>query len=100
MVFISVEGHLLEPNSLLKPILVCRRPKLISFVLEALKIPGRHLVRLPIKLRLEFGGHPANSLPSRIDPFAQYHPDWGLDFADEWERGLLVHPLEDLGRER
>ena len=95
-----MEGHLLETNPLLKPLLVRRRPKLISFVLEALKIPGRHLVRLAIKLRLEFGGHPAHSPPSRIDSFAQYHPYWGLDFADEWERGLLVHPLEDLGRER
>ena len=72
--FILVEGHALEANPLLKPRWVCRWSQLVSFVLEVLKLPGRHLVRLSVELCLELGGHPAYSLPLRIDSFAQHHP--------------------------
>ena len=72
--FISVEGHALEANPLLKPRWVRRWSQLVSFVLEVLKLPGRHLVRLSVELCLELGGHPAYSPPSRIDSFAQHHP--------------------------
>ena len=72
--FISVEVHALEANPLLKPRLVRRWSQLVSFVLEVLKLPGRHLVRLSVELCLELGGHPTYSPPSRIDSFAQHHP--------------------------
>ena len=72
--FISVEGHALEANPLLKPRWVRRWSQLVPFVLEVLKLPGRHLVRLSVELCLELGGHPAYSPPSRIDSFAQHHP--------------------------
>ena len=74
MIFFPVKDHLLETNPLLEPLLVCGWPQLVSFVHEALELSGRHLVRLAIKLRLEFGGHPTYPPPSRIDPLAQYHP--------------------------
>ena len=100
MIFFSMKDHFLETNPLLKPLLVCGWPQLVSFVHEALELSSRHLVRLAIKLRLEFGGHPAYPPPSRIDPLAQYHPQWGLGFAYEWGRGRLAHPLDDLWRKR
>ena len=100
VIFISVEGHALEANPLLEPLWVRRWSQLVSFVLEVLKLPGGYLVRLSVELRLELGGHPAYPPPSRMDSFAQHHPEWGLDFSYQWERGLLVHHLADLGRKR
>ena len=72
--FISVEGHVLEANPLLKPFLVRRWSQFVSSFLEILELFGRHLVSLSVELLPEFGGHPAYSLSSRIDSFAQHHP--------------------------
>ena len=72
--FLSVEVHVLQANPLLKPLLVRRWSQFVSSFLEILELFGRHLVGLSVEFLPEFGGHPAYSLPSRIDAFAQHHP--------------------------
>ena len=72
--FISVEGHVLEANPLLKPFLVRRWSQFVSSFLEILELFGCHLVSLSVELLPKFGGHPAYSLSPRIDSFAQHHP--------------------------